>query len=179
MKDENTEAKTASRGQETQLFWWKDQNLVIEPSWCKARGQVPGHGCAGRASFPCLRAQRPWVGLSARTSLHEQCQSVTESSSYQQTRNQSLSRCPWFTIGTKLTRNQNWLLVPEPSFTAFGEIAFQHLEVEMSKQFVPVKQCPLVIFPTGSDNPKIYLCSKETLSHPEPIHTPIHLRHKR
>ena len=55
----------------------------------------------------------------------------------------------------------------------------QHLDVKRkSKYLVPVKQGSLVIFPTGSDNPKIYLWSKETLSCLELTHIPIHLSHK-
>ena len=49
----------------------------------------------------------------------------------------------------------------------------QHLDVNRkSKYLVPVKQGSLVIFPTGSDNPKIYLWSKETLSCLELITSP-------
>ena len=41
-KDKNTEAKTASQGQESQLFSWKDQNFGTQSSWYKARSQAPG-----------------------------------------------------------------------------------------------------------------------------------------
>lgn len=126
-KDENTEAKTASQGQESQLFWRKNQNFGTESFWYDARPQAPG--LQEEHPFPAgeHRGRAVSQNLSAGTKPSKdrrRLQSGPRSSSHEQARNQSPLRCPWFTISTKLTRNQNsiYLLVPVPSFMVFGEI---------------------------------------------------------